>query len=66
MGLAEALCRDIEQRPFETVGTMTLSIGLSMWRAGESIAHWVNRADHALYDAKRRGRNQVCMAKDCD
>jgi diguanylate cyclase (GGDEF)-like protein/PAS domain S-box-containing protein len=64
--LAEALRRDIELHPFETVGTMTLCIGLSMWRAGESIAHWINRADHALYDAKRRGRNQVCMAKDCD
>lgn len=64
--LAEALRRDIELHQFETVGTMTLSIGLSMWCAGESIAHWINRADHALYDAKRRGRNQVSMAKDCD
>nr|WP_280818761.1 sensor domain-containing diguanylate cyclase [Thiorhodococcus minor] len=64
--LAECLRRDIELRPFEAAGPMTLSIGLAMWRPGESAAQWINRADQALYAAKHQGRNRVCIAADTD
>ena len=41
----------------------TLSIGLAMHHAGEeTIEETVRRADAALYDAKRTGRNRVVMA----
>lgn len=63
--LAEALLHDIGQRPFETAGVMTLSIGVALWRPGQSASQWINRADHALYEAKRGGRNQVRTAEDC-
>jgi diguanylate cyclase len=40
---------------------MTLSIGVAGWRTGESSAQWYARADAALYEAKRRGRNRVVV-----
>jgi diguanylate cyclase len=42
---------------------MTLSIGVAGWRVGESSAQWYARADAALYEAKRRGRNRISIAR---
>jgi diguanylate cyclase (GGDEF)-like protein len=42
---------------------ITLSIGVAGWHAGESGAEWYARADAALYEAKRRGRNRVSIAR---
>ena len=42
-------------------GTVTLSIGAAQYRAGESLADLIRRADAALYTAKRTGRNKVCV-----
>jgi diguanylate cyclase (GGDEF)-like protein len=42
------------------VSTVTVSVGASVSRAdGEAVASLVARADHALYRAKRYGRNRV-------
>jgi diguanylate cyclase (GGDEF)-like protein len=41
---------------------VTVSAGVTGWRRGESVAQTLNRADGALYEAKRAGRNQVCSA----
>lgn len=42
------------------VGAVTVSVGASVSRAdGEAVATLVERADHALYRAKRGGRNRV-------
>jgi diguanylate cyclase (GGDEF)-like protein len=42
------------------VGAVTVSVGASVSRAdGEAVATLVERADHALYRAKRYGRNRV-------
>ncbi|HYR28049.1 MAG TPA: GGDEF domain-containing protein [Thermoanaerobaculia bacterium] len=41
----------------------TVSIGLAVHRAGEeTIEETIRRADAALYDAKRKGRNRVVVA----
>jgi diguanylate cyclase len=43
----------------ETIGGITVSIGVSRYEPGESLSSFVERADHALYAAKRDGRNRV-------
>lgn len=39
--------------------TPTLSIGVTLARPGESTDRLIERADNAMYDAKRGGRNRV-------
>ncbi len=38
---------------------VTISIGLATRKPGESVAHWIARADKALYGAKNNGRNRT-------
>jgi len=40
--------------------SLTLTIGVSMFAKGMDIAQCVNRADKALYEGKRLGKNCVC------
>jgi len=47
----------------ETIGALTVSIGVSRFEPGEAVHHFVARADQALYAAKREGRNRV-VAED--
>jgi diguanylate cyclase len=46
----------------EAIGTITISLGLSPQRAGDSPDSWFERADQALYAAKHAGRNRVTVA----
>lgn len=62
------LCRDIEVSPFagsmiQNGLTITGSIGVAVTDDREETAEdLVKRADEALYEAKRGGRNQVVAA----
>lgn len=49
----------INRRTGLQLGQITLSVGVALFRPGESGADLVNRADEALYLAKQLGRNQV-------
>ena len=40
---------------------VTVSIGVSQWRAGEEVGHWLARTDALMYRAKRRGRDQAVV-----
>lgn len=40
---------------------MTCSLGVAAWKAGDTIDTLLRRADLALYDAKRTGRNKVVV-----
>jgi diguanylate cyclase len=66
--IAKRLCELLASRPLVVRGfpevseRITLSIGVARWHAGESSAEWYARADAALYEAKRRGRNGISIA----
>lgn len=65
MEIAERIIKDV---PLKTDPSVTLSCGLSIWRADDdhcpkSVKELVKKADEALYLAKNNGKNQV--VKDC-
>ncbi len=47
----------------ETIGQVTISIGLALQAPGESADDWFERADQALYASKQTGRNRVTVAR---
>lgn len=60
--LAETLRAAIEACPFHFKGervTITVSMGMTAFRAGEHSDFVLKRADQALYRAKNAGRNRV-------
>ncbi|MBC7413930.1 MAG: GGDEF domain-containing protein [Herminiimonas sp.] len=46
------------------VRTLTVSCGVAAFHPGEELTDFVDRADSALYAAKRGGRNKVVIATD--
>ena len=57
--LAEDIRAAIAELPFGAMGSLTVSVGVAEARAGEDLTTWLERADQALYRAKRSGRNEV-------
>lgn len=48
----------------QSYGTVTISIGVARYRTDEPPENFVNRADQALYRAKKEGRNRVMAESD--
>jgi len=48
------------------IGKVTVSMGLANRNDRESYESWFKRADHAMYSAKRNGRNQIQVAPSAD
>ncbi len=46
----------------ETLGVITISIGIAEYHGGEDTEAFISRADAALYEAKRTGRNKVVIS----
>ena len=66
MMLAERVRQHLEATPFVVDGadvTVTASIGVSEGTQSEGIGDLMKRADQALYQAKREGRNRVKLAR---
>jgi diguanylate cyclase (GGDEF)-like protein/PAS domain S-box-containing protein len=60
--LAEHLRRALAEVPIPTLAgpiPVTVSIGVSCFRAGDNLARLMGRADAAMYTAKRAGRDRV-------
>ena len=66
--IAEKLRARVEQAEFQVNESaplrVTVSVGVAMHTGHPDYRHIINRADEALYDAKRNGRNRVCVAQD--
>jgi diguanylate cyclase (GGDEF)-like protein/PAS domain S-box-containing protein len=56
---AEKLRGLVENHTFETVKTITVSCGVTRFKAHDSVDTFVSRADDGLYRAKEKGRNIV-------
>ena len=61
--LAESIRLAIEQTPIEGCHNVTVSMGISLIAAGQSIEDAFGGADAALYRAKESGRNRCIMAE---
>jgi len=65
LGVAERLCGEMASEPVRVTGSkerirVTLSIGVAVSEGlNETAENLLKRADEALYEAKRAGRNQV-------
>jgi diguanylate cyclase (GGDEF)-like protein len=59
LNLAEKLREEISKYPFHLKEQKTASFGVSTYKYGENISNMLKRADDALYNAKKKGRNIV-------
>ncbi len=60
--LAEQLRTLVEANELVPDQAVTISLGVAELQAGETPVDWLHRADTALYEAKRAGRNQSLIA----
>jgi len=67
--VGEALRHAVEQsrlrrsKTGETIGRVTVSIGITEYLAGETHDDFIGRADQALYQSKKSGRNRVSVLR---
>ncbi|MEW8511478.1 MAG: diguanylate cyclase [Candidatus Thiodiazotropha sp.] len=64
--LAERIRASMQMMKFRFSGqevTVTVSIGVSEYKSKQPLKDFLQQADDALYEAKRKGRNQVCTAQ---
>ena len=64
--VAEKIRQIVSNTPFDGKDAqvrLTVSVGVAQLRAEQTWAEWINTADTALLEAKRKGRDQVCAAE---
>ena len=62
--VAERIRKAIELIEIEKVGNITASLGVAtFYEHSDDIDELLELVDHAMYEAKRNGRNQVVLAK---
>ena len=57
--LAERIRETIESYIFEDNGKVTISLGVTEFKENDTEDNLIKRADGAMYEAKKKGRNQV-------
>ncbi|MCK9490849.1 MAG: diguanylate cyclase [Sulfurimonas sp.] len=64
ISIANKIQKSIREVKIDKVGTITASFGVSEVREGEEMQDAINRADKALYIAKKSGRDSVRSESD--
>jgi diguanylate cyclase (GGDEF)-like protein len=62
LGISERFRREMEEARMSCNGeeiSITVSIGVARYAAGESQESWIERADRSMYRAKQAGRNRI-------
>lgn len=59
--VANKICSLVEQHDFDIVKKVTISLGVTLVLASDTVLSILNRVDKALYKAKHSGRNQVVV-----
>jgi len=62
--VAEQLRASVAESPLLDGLRLTVSLGVSELRPGDSLDSWMKHADDALYAAKKAGRNRVVRGAD--
>lgn len=62
MQLAEKIRALVEEHAFQDGHRISVSLGATLSEQGDSIMQIVDRADEALYQSKKAGKNQVTLA----
>jgi diguanylate cyclase (GGDEF)-like protein/PAS domain S-box-containing protein len=60
--IGEKIRRLINAISIDGYGPLSVSVGATTYREGDTIDSMIQRADSALYSAKRKGKNQVEVA----
>lgn len=60
----ERIRESIENFNFSVKRTITASFGIAGYKYGEPMDEFIKRADYALYEAKKTGRNRVIVEPD--
>ncbi len=58
--ITDTLRSFIEKEKFDVINSLTCSFGITQFKANDTLAKMIKRADIALYRAKQSGRNRVC------
>jgi diguanylate cyclase (GGDEF)-like protein len=58
---AEKIRKHVEKHPFNELPHISVSIGCATYQQDETARIFINRADLALYEAKRSGKNRVVI-----
>ncbi|MNR22763.1 Response regulator PleD [compost metagenome] len=61
--LAERIRSHVHAHRDAEIGSLTLSLGVAQFVPGETLDALIARADAALYDAKRSGRNRLSVSR---
>ncbi|NQU40430.1 MAG: diguanylate cyclase [Lentisphaerae bacterium] len=60
--LRETIATELSSPPGSDRPGITVSVGVALWKEGEASAQLLERADAALYAAKRNGRDRISIS----
>lgn len=58
--IAEKVRAAVEKTQYNCAPSITVSVGCATYNINETLENFIKRADEAMYEAKRNGKNQVC------